>query len=105
MLVDGDRTAKQLWHELAQIYTISSKQKTANLQAKLEFFSFKDGDDWEKHVSTFLSIIDERASEGKALTDAEKVTKLLRTPPESFDPLEMASSLNENSFDEIVGAV
>lgn len=57
------------------------------------------------HVSTFLSIIDELAAQDQTLTDAEKETKILRALLDYFHALKMASSLNENSFNEIVTAV
>lgn len=103
-LVDGDGTANALWKELERIYTISFTQAIANLQGKREALTFKDGDDWERHISSFVSIINELAAQDQAFIDAEKVTKILRTLPESFVSLAMASSLNENSFDQIVNA-
>lgn len=105
ILVDGDANAKELWDELERIYTMSSTQAVANLQAKLESLSFKEGQSWESHISSFMSILDELAAQDQVMTESEKVTKILRTLPSSFDALAMASSLNENSFDQIVNAV
>lgn len=34
-------------------------------------------------------------------TDQDKVTKIIRSLPRSFDDLEMAPTLSETSFDEI----
>lgn len=84
---------------------MSSSQAVAKLQAKLESLIFKEGEDWDKHVSKFLSIIDELAAQDQTLSNSEKVTKILRTLPESFASLAMASSLNQNTFEEIVNAV
>lgn len=39
----------------------------ANLQAKLEPLSFKKVEDWEKHVSSFLTIFDELAGQDQNL--------------------------------------
>lgn len=55
----GDGTAEQLWDELGRIFTISSTQAAANLQGRLEVLRFKDGEDWDKHVSYVLSIVHE----------------------------------------------
>lgn len=104
-LVDGNGTAKELWDELERIYTMSSTQVIAKVQGKLEALSFKDGDDWDKQVSSFLSIIDELSAQDRVLSDAGKVTKILRTLLEYFDTFAMASSLNNNSFEQIVNAV
>lgn len=41
----------------------------------------------------------------QVLNNSEKVTKILRTLPESFDSLAMASSSNKNTFEEIINAV
>lgn len=46
-----------------------------------------------------MSILDELSAQDKILTDAEKVTKILCTFPESFDSIAKASSLNDNSVD------
>lgn len=54
VLVDGDRTVKKLWDLLQRIYTMSSTQAIENLQVNIGTLYFKDGEYWEKHVSTFL---------------------------------------------------
>lgn len=56
-------------------------------------------------MSPFLNILDELASSNKTMSDAEKVTKLLRTHPATFDSLVMVFSWTTNPFEEIVNAV
>lgn len=39
------------------------------------------------------------------LNDPDKVTKLLHTLPKSLDPLDLASALEHNNFEEVVTAI
>lgn len=84
---------------------MSSTQAIANFQAKLESLSFKEGEEWENHISLFLSMLDELAAQYQVMDDSEKVTKLLRTLPASFNALAMASTLTTTTFDELFSAV
>lgn len=97
--------AEFLWHELSRIYTSSSSQAIANLHVKLETMQFEENKDWDKHISSFLNIVDELASLNQEISETEKVTKLFRTLPATFDALAMASSLSTRSFEEILNAV
>lgn len=84
---------------------MSSTKSIANLLAKLESLTFKEGQDRESRVSILLTIIGELAAQDQNMTDASNVTKIMRTPPPSFDALATALTLNENSFHQMVNAV
>lgn len=106
ILVDDDeKTAKELWDELARIHTTSSTQTIANLQQRLDNLSFDETKKFDTHVSDFLSIVDELSSLDQTIQESEKVTKLIRSLPPSFDALAMATSVNALNFDELVIAV
>lgn len=77
----------------------------ANIQDELETLLFEEGFDWHKHVSTFLSIMDELGSLDHAISEKEKVSKFLQTHPPAFDALAMACILDSHSFEEHVSAV
>lgn len=89
------------WDELDRIFKMSSTQAVANLHSNLEGMFFKEGGDWEKHLSGFLSILDDLGARNQAVDDFKKVTKFLRNLPASFDALSIYSSLGTNTFDEI----
>lgn len=61
-LFDGDGTANALWERLVDIYTMLPTQAIANLHTKMEALIFKYGEDWDKQLSLFMSIIDALAS-------------------------------------------
>lgn len=93
---DGNGTSKPIWDELQRIYTMLWNQAAENLQAKTTDLMFKDAEDWERHVSTFLLIVNELSIKEKALSNAEKVTKILETRSESSASLPVSLSPNEN---------
>lgn len=100
-LVDDEaKTGNDLWNELCKINTSSSTQAITNIQGRLEFFSFKDGEECDKHMFLFLSFIDERRTLDQVVSIKEKVRKLLRPLPASLNPLAMASSLESNNLDK-----
>lgn len=103
-LADGYRTAKEFWDELECIYTMLSTKAIDNPHTNIESISFKDGEDFDKHVSKCLSILDKFSEQYQVLSNADKVTKIISTLPESFDSLEMVSLLNENTFKQTVNA-
>lgn len=106
VLVDeDDKTAKELWDELARIHTTSSTQKIANLHQKLDNLMYDESTNFDKHISNFLSIIDELASLDQLIQESDKATKLIRSLPPSFDALAMATSVNKLNFDELVTAI
>lgn len=66
----------------------------------MESFSFKETEYCDRYISAFLRLIDEPSSQEQVLGDVEKITKLLRTLPTSYDVLAMACSLTSPSFYE-----
>lgn len=79
-----------------------STQDVPNLQAKFELLSFKDGDDWYKHVSNFLSVVEELAAKNQTLSNTSKVSKIFCTLHEYFDSLPMDYLLKRNTIEEII---
>ena len=73
-IIDEDgKSAKELWDELEKIYTESSAQRIQNITQQLESLIFEDKEDWDEHVSRFLSICDELALYDKEVSDDDKV--------------------------------
>lgn len=66
---------------------------------------FDDTNNFDDHVSSFLSIVDELSSLDQQIQDTEKVTKMIRSLPPSFDALAMATSVNSLTFDQLVSAI
>lgn len=52
-----------------------------------------------------MLVIDELGAQNQAVSDKEKVTKILRTLSKTFDAFAMSSSFGSNTFDEITIAV
>lgn len=102
---DDDRTAKELWEELERIYTTTSAQAIQNLHQRLDALVYDEKKDWNDHISTFLSICGELATYDAELSDADKVSKLIRSLPPSFSALAMVSHLTSTSFDNVKIAV
>lgn len=50
------------------------KEAIANPQAKMEAKMFKEGGDWEMHLSEFLSILDEIRSQDHVIVETVKIS-------------------------------
>ena len=96
---------KDLWEELDRIYTESNAQAVQNLKNELDALIYKDGADWNAHVTSFLSVAGKLAAFDVELTEKDKVSRLIRSLPTSFSPLAMVSHLTDASFNNIVTAV
>ena len=53
---DDDASAKDLWDELNIIYTETNAQAVQNLKNELDALIYKDGADWNTHVTSFLAV-------------------------------------------------
>ena len=106
LIVDDDtKTAQDLWKELARIYTMTNGQAIQNLKQKLDSLIYKEGADWNSHVSAFLTICMQLAAFDVELSEEDRASKLIRSLPESFSPIAMFCSLTDSNFDKIVSAV
>lgn len=61
--------------KLGRTFKMNSTQAVAKLQEKIETMSFKEGGDWEKNVSDFLSTFDELGAQNQTIKDNFKETK------------------------------
>lgn len=82
-----------------------STHAVANLHLRLDNLVFDENKSFEEHFSKFLTLFDELSSLDQHMTKQEKVTKLIRSPPPSFDVLAMALSVNETTFENLISAV
>lgn len=89
---DEDTSAKTRWDELQWKFSVSSTQALANILAELEKFKFVQGENWDNHVSEFMSLIDEPARLDQNITAKYKVTKTIRPRPKTFDAIYRAST-------------
>jgi len=106
LFVDGDdKTAKDLWLELERIYATSNQQAIQNIKNTLDALQFLDGNDWNAHVTKFMTMVGELATYDEELSEKEKVSKLLRSLPNSFSPLAMVSHISSISLDGLINAV
>lgn len=104
-VVDGDGSAHKLRIQSKKIFNMSSTQSVTNLQIKIKYLSFREGDNWDEHVSFFLYTLDELVAQDQLLFDADKEKEMLRTLPQLFNAMEMTSDLNNTTFDQIVNAI
>lgn len=81
---DKEKYAKDLWEELAKLYTTTNTQAIINLMQKFEALRFKDVGDFSHHISSMRELADKLAYYVKKLAEADKVQYLLKLLPESF---------------------
>ena len=98
-------TAKELMAELHKTYAISNQQAIANLISKLDAVELKEGKDWQVHLACFLSVIDELSALDHVVSDQDRLTKLLRSLPNSLESVTVACSLNNLTFEQVSSAV
>lgn len=80
----------------------SRTQAIANLHNSLDRLMYTHHKNWAEHISALFILVDKLSRYDQELTYSNKVTKLARSIPSAFEPLTMASSLNTNTFDELV---
>lgn len=105
LIHDHTTTSKEICDELARIHTVQSSQEIINLQEKLEKLKFDESKCFDDHVSAFLAIVDELSMLEEYLDEKAKVTKMLRSLPESFDSLAMAVTVNDMTFSNLIALV
>jgi len=66
---------------------------------------FDEKKSWHDHVTKFLTIVGEFSTYDEDMPEKEKVSRLIRSLPHSFNPLAMVSTLMDTGFDNIVSAV
>lgn len=91
MTDDDDKSAKELWDELARIYTTSSFQTVQNLIYKLDTLVFDDKKDWNEHVATFLAICVELTAYDHDIPSKDMAEKLLRSFPNALNSVATVS--------------
>ena len=104
ILDDDNRTAYELWTFLQNTYTATNEQAIQNLVHQLDNLLYKDGQDWDEHLSSFMTILGQLAAYNQELNEKEKTSKLIRSLPTSFAPIAMVATLLE-SFDKVESAV
>lgn len=102
---DDDQSTKALWDELKKIDTTSNTQTILNIRNELDSLRYKDREDWDSHVCKFLGIISKLATYDDEVPEAEKVTKLVRTLPESMSTVARMSYVNDFYFERLVNMV
>lgn len=102
---DDDRSAKELWDAIARTYTTSNAQAIINLEQELEKLSFDEKTTWEKHLHKFHEVLGKLAAYGSTVREEEKVSKLLRTLPESFSPLAMVAETSNVELDRLITTI
>ena len=65
---DDDKTAHELWSFLEETYTSTNTQAIQNILLELDSLTYKDGEDWDKHYSSFMNIVALLASQGKDIS-------------------------------------
>ena len=101
---DDDKTAHELWTFLEDTYTSTNTQAIQNLRLELDSLLYKDGEDWDKHYSKFMNIVAQLASQGEDMSEKDKVSRLVRTLPESLSTIAMIATLL-GSLDKVESAV
>jgi len=66
-----------------------------NIKNQLDALLYADGQDWNKHETSFMKLIGELATYDEEFSGKEKLSKLLRSLPESFATLAMVTHLSE----------
>lgn len=82
-----DGTAEEIWKEINCVFITSSRQVIINLSQEQACLQFNDIDDWTKYLNWFHKLLTQLASYGLAVGDDDKASKLMRTLPNSFEPL------------------
>ena len=108
--VSSCTTAKEVWDTLRNAHegtTQVRKFRRALLSSEYENFTMKDGESLNDMVSRFTTVVNELVSLGKTITTEEKLDKLLRTLPSSWDmkvtAIRESKDLEQMTLDELVG--
>lgn len=105
IIEDDNKTAKDFWDAVVQIYKASNAQVIIKLEQELEALRLDDNGNWETNIGKFLDILGKLSTYDSPVKEEEKASKLLRTLPDSFHPLAMASQTNEYPVEKIISAV
>ena len=98
-------TAKELWDALENGFSVSNAQAILNTERDLEDLKFNDKDDWQKHMNAFHQLVGKLAALGSVLSAEDKKFKLMRTLPESLDPIAMIANSSQMDFDGMISSV
>lgn len=80
-----------MWDTLDTTYRMSNTQMAIDVQQEREGLTVSSKDEWEAHVENLHELMGLRASYDKLLSPEEKVSKLKRTLPKRYAPIEMVA--------------
>ncbi|XP_065874726.1 PWWP domain-containing protein 3-like [Euphorbia lathyris] len=110
--ISGCESAQEIWKKLEVTYEGTSKVKESKVNQHMrlyELFEMNDNEDISEMNARFTNIINELKRLGKNFTEEEKVKKILRSLPKSWQakktPVEEAQDLTTYKYDELIGSL
>lgn len=77
-------TAKQQWDRLAKLHQVDDDDYRADIRSQLETITLSDGDDVDKFVERFESLLCKAETVKLSLSDSEKCSYFLRSLPAKY---------------------
>jgi len=87
------------------IQNTSNAQDVLRIHNELDALRYKEGEDWNKHVTKLIQIVSRLATFDEELSENEKTSKLLRTLPDSYTAIAIVAQTVNMDFEKLVISV